>query len=125
MYIFWKRLDIKLDKRVKHKFSNILFIKWEIWLGKASFCDPNVFSSSYFPAIVICRLLFTKKMQAEFFFSFFVYSKCYYSISARLTVILTVENQTSECHLSKETNIMHIIQMAQEQHAIYMPFLGV
>ncbi len=66
MLFFWKRLDIKLDKRVKHKFSNILFIKCEIWLGKASFCDPNVFSSSYLPAI--CRLLFTKKMQAGFFF---------------------------------------------------------
>ncbi len=35
-----------------------------MWLGKASFCDPNVFSSSYLPAIVICRFLFTKKMQA-------------------------------------------------------------
>ncbi len=59
-------------------------------------------------------------MQAEFFF--FVYSKCYYSISVRLTVILTVEKQTSECHLSNETNIMHIIQMAQEQHAIYFGY---
>ncbi len=56
----------------KHIYcSNIMFIKCEIWLGKASFCDPNVFSSSYLPAIVICRLLFTKKMQAELFFSFF------------------------------------------------------
>ncbi len=42
-------------------------------------------------------------------------------------MILTVEKQTSERHLSKETNTMHIIQMAQEQHAITlgMPFLGV
>ncbi len=31
-----------------------------------------------------------------------MYSKCYYSISVRLTVILTVEKQTSKCHLSKE-----------------------
>ncbi len=53
---------------------------------------------------------------------FLVYSKCYYSISVRLTVILTVEKQTSECHLSKETNTMHIIQMAQEQHAIYFGY---
>ncbi len=68
MYIFWKRLDIKLDKL------------------------------------------------------FLVYSKCYYSISVRLAVILTVEKQTSECHLSKETNTMHIIQMAQEQHAIYFGY---
>ncbi len=29
---------------------------------------------------------------------------------------------TSECHLSKETNTMHIIQMAQEQHAIYFGY---
>ncbi len=35
--------------------------------------------------------------------------------------------QTSECHLSKETKTMHIIQMVQEQHAIYFgyDFLGV
>ncbi len=95
-----------------------MLIKCEIWLGKASFCDPNVFSSSYLPAIVICRRLFTQKMQAEFFF-FFLCSKYYYSISVRLTVIL---KQTSECHLSKETNTMHIIQMAQEQHAIYFGY---
>ncbi len=31
----------------------------------------------------------------NYFFLFFVYSKCYYSISVRLTVILTVEKQTS------------------------------
>ncbi len=100
-----------------------MFIKCEIWLVKASFCDPNVFSSSYLPAIVICRLLFTKEMQAELFYIlFFVYSKCYYSISVRLKLILTVEKQTSECHLSKETNTMHIIQMAQEQHAIYFGY---
>ncbi len=71
MYIFWKRLDIKLDKRVKHKFSNIMFIKWEIWLGKASCIDPNVFSSSYLPAIVICRLLFTQKNAGRIIFLFF------------------------------------------------------
>ncbi len=92
-----------------------------MWLGKASFCDPNVFSSSFLPAIVICRLIFTQKMQAEYFF-FLVYSKCYYSISVRLTVILTVEEQTSECHLSKETNTVHIIQMTQEQHALYFGY---
>ncbi len=88
-----------------------------MWLGKASFCDPNVFSSSYLPAIVICRLLFTKKKCRQIF-SFSVCSKYYYSISVRLTVILTVEKQTSEYHLSKENNAMHIIQMVQEQHAI-------
>ncbi len=37
-------------------------------------------------------------------------------------MILTVEKQTSECHLSKETNTMHIIQMVQEQHAIYFGY---
>ncbi len=70
MYIYWKRLDIKLDKRVKHKFSNIMFIKCKIWLGKASFCDPNVFSSSCLPDIVICRLLFTKKNAGGIIFFF-------------------------------------------------------
>ncbi len=55
-------------------------------------------------------------------FSFSVCSKCYYSISVRLTVILTIEIPTSERHLSKETNTMHIIQMAQEQHAIYFGY---
>ncbi len=35
---------------------------------------------------------------------------------------MTVDKQTSECHLSKETNTMHIIQMAQEQHAIYFGY---
>ncbi len=35
----------------------------------------------------------------------------------------SVEKQTSECHLSKEINIlMHIIQMAQEQHEIYFGY---
>ncbi len=33
-----------------------------------------------------------------------------------------VEKQTSECHLSKETKTMHIIQMVQEQHAIYFGY---
>ncbi len=93
-----------------------------MWLGKASFCDPNVFSSSYLPAIVNLQASIYKKMQAEFSFLFLVYSKCYYSISVRLTVILTVEKQTSEYHLSKETNTMHIIKMAQEQHAIYFGY---
>ncbi len=42
-------------------------------------------------------------------------------------MILTVQKQTSEYHLSKETNTMHIIQMGQEQNAIYFAnaFLGV
>ncbi len=58
-------------------------------------------------------------MQAEFFFSFFsVFKVLLLNISN--TYSDSVEKQTSECHLSKETNIlMHIIQMAQEQHAIY------
>ncbi len=41
-------------------------------------------------------------MQAEFFFSFFV------CIQSAIT--------------QYETNIMHIIQMAQEQHAIYFGY---
>ncbi len=53
---------------------------------------------------------------------FSVCSKCYYSISVRLTVILTVEKQTSEYLLSKETNTMHLIQIVQEQHAIYFGY---
>ncbi len=35
---------------------------------------------------------------------------------------VTVEKQTSVCHLSKETKTMHIIQMVQEQHAIYFGY---
>ncbi len=104
-------------------FSNILFIKWYIWLGKASLCDPNVFSSSYLPALVICRLLFTNKNVGRILKK---KNQCvqsaYYSISVRLTVILTVDKPTSECHLSKETNTMYIIQMVQEQHAIYFGY---
>ncbi len=34
-------------------------------------------------------------------------------------MILTVEKQTSEIHLSKE---MHMIQMVQEQNAIYFGY---
>ncbi len=60
-------------------------------------------------------------MQAELFFYFFsVFNVLLLNI--RLTVILTVEKQTSEYHLLNETNIMHIIQMAQEQHAIYFGY---
>ncbi len=60
-------------------------------------------------------------MQAELFISFFsVFNVLLLNI--RLTVILTVEKQTSEYHLLNETNIMHIIQMAQEQHAIYFGY---
>ncbi len=93
-----------------------------MWLGKASFCDPNVFSSSYLPAIVIYNENTSIYKQNVGGIIFLVCSKCYYSISVRLTVILTVEKQTSECHLSKETNTMHIIQMAQEQHALYFGY---
>ncbi len=97
-----------------------------MWLCKASFCDPNVFSSSYLPAIVICRLLFTKENAAGIIFFFFCVFKVLLLNNSK-TYILTVEKQTSEFHLSKETNTMHIIQMAQEQHAIYFgyAFLGV
>ncbi len=60
-------------------------------------------------------------MQAELFISFFsVFNVLLLNI--RLTVILTVEKQTSEYHLLNETNIMHITQMAQEQHAIYFGY---
>ncbi len=59
-------------------------------------------------------------MQAELFLSFFsVFKVLLLNIN---TVILTVDKQTSECHLLKETNTMHIIQMAQEQHAIYFGY---
>ncbi len=55
-----------------------------------------------------------------FFFS--VFKLLLLNIS--IAVILTVEKQTSEIHLSKE---MHMIQMVQEQNAIYFgyAFLGV
>ncbi len=58
-------------------------------------------------------------MQAEFFF-FFLFKVLLLNISK--TYSDSVEKQTSECHLSKETNTMHIIQMAQEQHAIYFGY---
>ncbi len=57
-----------------------------------------------------------------------MYSKCYYSISVRLTVILTVEKHTSEGHLSKETNIICISSKWPKnsmQFTLGMPFLGV
>ncbi len=60
-------------------------------------------------------------MQAELFFSFFsVFKVLLLNISK--TYSDSVEKHTSECHLSKETNTMHIIQMAQEQHAIYFGY---
>ncbi len=65
-------------------------------------------------------------MQAELLFSFFsVFKVLLLNISK--TYSDSVEKQTSECHLSNETNTKHIIQMAQEQHAIYFgyAFLGV
>ncbi len=65
-------------------------------------------------------------MQAELFLSFFsVFKELLLNISK--THSDSVERQTSECHLSKETNTMHIIQMAQEQHSMYFgyAFLGV
>ncbi len=97
-----------------------------MWLGKASFCDPNVFPSSYLPAIVICRLLFTQKCRRSYFFLFLVYSKCYYSISVRLTVILlrnkpqsvTFQRRPTPCISSRwPKNSM--------QSTLGMPFLGV
>ncbi len=61
-----------------------------------------------------------KKMQAELFFSFFsVFKVLLLNISKTYS---DSEKQTSECHLSKETNTMHIIQMTQEQHAIYFGY---
>ncbi len=66
-------------------------------------------------------------MQAELFFSFFsVFKVLLLNISKTYSDSDCWET-TSECHLSKETNTMHIIRMAQEQHAIYLgyAFLGV
>ncbi len=54
-------------------------------------------------------------MQAEYFFSFF----CVFKV---LFLNISKTYSDSECHLSKETNTMHIIQMAQEQHAIYFGY---
>ncbi len=100
-----------------------MFIKWEIWLGKASFCDPNV-SSSYLPAIVICRLLLTKQMQAELFFSFF-------SVFKVLLLNISKTYSDSDCGKTNlrvspfkgdQHHTMHVIQMVQEQHAIYFGY---
>ncbi len=72
--------------------------------------------------VCVCVYVCVRVYVCIFFFTFSVCSKFYYSISVRLTVILMVEKQTSECHLSKETKTMHIIQMVQEQHAIYFGY---
>ncbi len=56
-------------------------------------------------------------MQAEFFFFFSVFKVLLLNISKTYSD----SEKTSECHLSKETNTMHI-QMAQEQHAIYFGY---
>ncbi len=50
-------------------------------------------------------------MQAEFFFSFF-------SVFKVLLLNISKTYSDSDC----ETNIMHIIQMAKEQHAIYFGY---
>ncbi len=60
-------------------------------------------------------------MLAEYLFYFIsVFKVLLLNISK--TYSDSVEKQTSECHLSKETSTMHIIQMAQEQHAIYFGY---
>ncbi len=98
MSFFGKRLDINLDKRVQ----NTHFLMYCLSNGTFGLVSlHSVFSSLYF---------------------FSVCSKCYYSMLVRLIVIRTIEKQTSECRLSKETNTMHIIQMVQEQHAIYFGY---
>ncbi len=81
-----------------------------MWLGKASFCDPNVFSSSYLPAIVICSLLFTKKMQAELFFYFF-------SVFKVLLLNISKTYSDSECW---ETNL-RVSPFKGDQHHAYHP----
>ncbi len=60
-------------------------------------------------------------MQAElFFYVFSVFKVLLLNISK--TYSDSVEKQTSERHLSKETNTTHIIHIAQEQHAIYFGY---
>ncbi len=57
-------------------------------------------------------------MQAELFFSFF-------SVFKVLLLNISKTYSDSDCwetNLSKETNTMHIIQMAQEQYAIYFGY---
>ncbi len=62
-------------------------------------------------------------MQAELFVSFFsVFKVLLLNNSKTYSDSDSVGKQTSECHLSEETNTMHIIQMAQEQHAIYFGY---
>ncbi len=71
MSISGKRLDMNLDKLVQNtNFLIYCLSNGKFGFGKASFCDPNVFSSSYLPAIVICRLLFTNKNVGRIFFFF-------------------------------------------------------
>ncbi len=121
--IFWKRLDIKLDKHVQNTNFRIYCLS----NGKFGLVRLHSVIPMYFPVhtsqlLSSAGFYLQKKCRRNYIFLFWVYSKCYYSISVRLKLILTVEKQTSECHLSKETNTMHIIQMAQEQHAIYFGY---
>ncbi len=75
MSISGKRLDMNLDKLVQNtNFLIYCLSNGKFGFGKASFCDPNVFSSSYLPAIVICRLLFTNKNVGRIFFFFSVFN---------------------------------------------------
>ncbi len=88
-----------------------------MWLGKASFCDPNVFSSSYLPDIVICRLLFTQKMQAELFYSDFFFTVNFNSDSDSVEK-QTFQRRPTPCISSKwPKNSM--------QSTLVMPFVGV
>ncbi len=61
-------------------------------------------------------------MQAELFVSFFSVFKVLLLNISKTYSDSESYSETSECHLSNETNTMHIIQMAQEQHAIYFGY---
>ncbi len=59
-------------------------------------------------------------MQAELFFSFFsVFKVLLLNISKTYS---DSDYWETNLRVSKETNTMHIIQMAQEQHAIYFGY---
>ncbi len=61
--------------------------------------------------------IYTKNAGGILFFFFCVFKVLLLHISKTYS-----DSDCSECHLSNETNTMHIIQMAQEQHAIYFGY---
>ncbi len=82
-------------------------------LGKASFCDPNVFSSSYLPAIVIymTSIGFYLQKNACRFINFFL------SVFKVLLLNIRKTYSDSDCW---ETNL-RLSPFKGDQHHAYLP----